>query len=110
MLLMPPRRRSSGGFTLLELLIGIVVTTFIVAAMTDGVGLVSEQVAELRLEADKGPDEVVALMTDMTRHGTPHRQLAELELADASRRTEAPPLPCRDGHSQPPPEPGPDPG
>lgn len=62
-------RRTRSGFTLLELLIGVVASTFIVAAMTEGMGLISQQMEHIRTESDSGPDETVALITDMARYG-----------------------------------------
>jgi hypothetical protein len=62
-------RRPGAGFTLVELLIGIIASTFFIAAMADGIGLVGQQVEHIRSESDKGPTEAVALMTDMARYG-----------------------------------------
>ncbi len=79
-------RRRAAGFTLLELLIGVVASTFILFAMAHGIGLVGEQAEALRAEADQGPQEAVALMTDMARYGWLVEQPADgrLDVVDSS--------------------------
>lgn len=57
------------GFTLVELLVVAAVATIIVAGLAEGLGLFARQVEVVRAESDKGPDEAMALMTDMARYG-----------------------------------------
>ncbi len=81
----PGHTRRLAGFTLVELLIAAVVTTFLVAAMADGMGLLGREVEAVRADSSGGPEEAVALMTDMARYGWSVEQPADgrLEITDA---------------------------
>ena len=79
------RRRSHAGFSLLELLVVATISATIVAGLAQALGLFGSELAAVRAESDKGPEEAMALMTDMARCGwsveqpAPHR----LEIVDA---------------------------
>jgi len=84
------RPRSQVGFTLLELLVATTVAVVLVGAMADALGMFGEQVEQVRAESDRGPEEAVALMSDMVRYAWSVEQPAadQLDVVDAhGRRT-----------------------
>lgn len=61
--------RSHAGFTLTELLIVAAVSALLVTGLAEGLSLFGREMETVREESDKGPEEAMALMTDMARYG-----------------------------------------
>jgi len=79
------QQRRLAGFSLIELLTVAVIASMLVAGLSQALGLFGREVAEVRAESDQGPEEAVALMTDMARYGWSVENPAEsrLDVVDA---------------------------
>ncbi len=79
------QRRHRAGFTLPELLVVAALSALVVAGMAEGLHLFGREVEIVRAESDKGPEEAMALMTDMARYGWTVEQPAmeQLDVVDA---------------------------
>lgn len=75
----------------MELLIGAAVGALVVGGLAASLGAFSHHVETVRADADGGPDEALALMLDMSRHGwdVQHAQGAQLSVSDADGATTA---------------------
>jgi len=78
-------RQNSAGFTLAELLIVAAISALLVAGLAQGLNLFGRELATVRDETDKGPEEAMALMTDMARYGwnVEHTPEGRLDVYDA---------------------------
>ncbi len=79
------QRRSAAGFSLVELLAVAAITSMVVAGLSQALGLFGREVEAVRAESDQGPEEAVALMTDMARYAWTVEQPddAQLDVIDA---------------------------
>jgi prepilin-type N-terminal cleavage/methylation domain-containing protein len=81
----PTLPRKPSGFTLPELLMVAFLSSLLVAGLAEGLHLFGEELESVRDESDKGPEEAMALMTDMARYGWSVEKTgaARFDVADA---------------------------
>jgi hypothetical protein len=63
------RRRILSGFSMVELLAVAAIASMLVVGLSQALGLFGREVEAVRAESDHGPEEALALMTDMARYG-----------------------------------------
>ncbi len=66
---LPSSRRSPPGFTVLELLVAAAISAMVLLALASSLQLFGDNLESVRVDADTGPEQAVALMTDMARYG-----------------------------------------
>jgi prepilin-type N-terminal cleavage/methylation domain-containing protein len=79
-------RSPRAGFTLVELLAVAAISSFLLAGLAAALHLFGQEVETIKADADTGPEEALALMTDMARHGwiVEHPADGKLEVIDAA--------------------------
>lgn len=79
------RPRSPAGFTLIELLLVTVLSALVAVGLAEWLHLFGRALQTVRAEGDSGPEEAMALMTDMARYGwsVEHPAPGRLDVVDA---------------------------